>query len=95
MRPSLFVGPVTRRPARREQPNYRRLVGTTSTSNLNFERVPAALDVLEMTAYRRVGRAAEVRSPLETMTRFRIDHTAIGAGGSIVLADKSDRSRPG
>ena len=30
-------------------------------------------------------RAAAVRSPLETMTRCRIDHTAIGAGGSIEL----------
>ena len=30
-------------------------------------------------------RAAEVRSPLETMTRCRIDHTAIGAGGGIEL----------
>jgi para-aminobenzoate synthetase / 4-amino-4-deoxychorismate lyase len=32
-----------------------------------------------------VDRAAPVRSPLETMTRCRIDHTAIGAGGSIEL----------
>ena len=30
-------------------------------------------------------RAAEARLPLETMTRCRIDHTAIGGGGSIEL----------
>ena len=66
----------------------RRLVDTALMDQKGTRAVPAAHDRIDKKppCTRRAWTGQPlVRLPLETMTRCRIDHTAIGAGGSIEL----------